>query len=358
MPIGIQASPLQIRKLIKGQKVRLKKGTGFCLLVHPEKYHLMSRTFGRDKGMDVSLTEQELKANANASAFEELPMSGSGIFGKQADKWMKKHGVKKAAYEMGTALKPVAHQLIDQGKAMAMAYGVPEQLIDPVAKLGKDYIDDPESLQGKKGRRELKNRGIDFLQSGADEMGKQYGVQAPRIKDYEKHIQDYRHGKSAPSSTSGLTTKGMKNMAGQYAKQQAFDYLNKELGTNTGYNLKAGLGRAEMGNMAGKLMADQIAAKYSAPPMAPPDQNAVEGFGFMGRGFGLMGRARREIGSISGRGRSLVHAGPYGSPAMASQPYGANYQMKVFLPPQYQEYFHPQMDHGHGLGLYAGRGLY
>jgi hypothetical protein len=361
MPIGIQASPLQIRKLVKGMKVRLKKGTGFCLLVHPEKYHLMSRTFGRDKGMDVSLTEQELKANANASAFEELPMSGSGIFGKQADKWMKKHGVKKAVYDMGTALKPVAHQLIDQGKAMAMAYGVPEQLVDPVAKLGKDYIDDPESLQGKKGRRELKNRGLDLLQSGMDEMGGAYGMKAPNVRDYEKMVQDARHNKSAPSSTSGLTTKGMKNMAGQYAKQHAYDYLNKELGTNTGYNLKAGLGRAEMSDMAGKLLADQITAKYSAPPMAPPDQNAIEGFGFgrhHGMGFGLMRHSRREIGSITGRGGALVHAGPYGSPAMVSQPYGANFQMQNFLPPQYQGYFHPQMDHGHGMGLYAGRGLY
>ena len=350
MPIGIQASPLQIRKLIKGQKVRLKKGTGFCLLVHPEKYHLMSRTFGKDKGIDTSLTEQELHANANA---DMSGMTGSGIFGKQADKWMKKHGVKKAAYEMGTALKPVAHQLIDQGKAMAMAYGVPEQLIDPVAKLGKDYIDDPESLQGKKGRRELKNRGIDFLQSGADEMGRQYGVQAPRIKDYEKMIQDARHSKSAPQS--GLTTKGMKDMAGQYAKKQAFDYLNKELGTNSGYNLTAGLGRAEMGDMAGKLLADQIARRYSAPPMGQPLD--VEGSGFRGRGFGLMGRARREIGSITGRG-SAIASGPYGSPAMMSQPYGANLQMKVFLPPQYQQFFDPSMDRGHGSGLYAGRGLY
>ena len=362
MPIGIQASPLQIRKLVKGMKVRLKKGTGFCLLVHPERYRLMSRTFGKNKGIDTSLTEQELKANANASAFEELPMSGSGIFGKKADKFFEKKGIKKAVYDIGSAFKPVAKDLLQQGGQMANAYGVPVQVTDPLVQLGNDYMDDPESLQGKKGRRELKKRGIDFLQSGLDEMGSAYGTEAPRIKDYEKYIQDIRHGKSAPSTTSGLTTKGMKNMTGQYAKQDAYDYLNKELGTNTGYNLKAGLGRAEMGDMAGKHIAEQIARRMTAPPMGeePDVSGYMEGGGFRrhhAMGFGIMGK-RREIGSMTGRGSALVQHGPYGSPAMASQPYGANFQMQHFLPPQYQQYFHPQMDHGHGMGLYAGRGLY
>jgi len=359
-PIGIQASPLQIRKLVKGMKVRLKKGTGFCLLVHPERYRLMSRTFGRDKGIDTSLTEQELSANANAKAFEELPMgmTGGSIFGKKFDR--KHKGLMKVLNPIGQVLKPLAQEGLTMAGTMANAYGVPTQLTDPLVKLGNDYMNDPSSLQGKKGRRELKNRGIDFLQSGADELAGQYGMTAPRIKDYEKHIQDYRHGKSAPSSTSGLTTKGMTNMAGQYAKQHAYDYLNKELGTNSGYNLSAGLGRAEMGDMAGKLIADQISRRYSAPPMGETEDTMI-GDGFFrhhGRGFGIMNGTRREMGSIGRGGGAIVQHGPYGSPAMASQPYGANFQMQHFLPPQYQQFFHPQMDHGHGMGLYAGRGLY
>jgi hypothetical protein len=353
MPIGIQASPLQIRKLVKGLKVRLKKGTGFCLLVHPEKYHLMSRTFGRDKGIDVSLTEQELHANANAS-MEAMPegMSGGSIFGKKFDR--KHKGVMKVLNPIGQVLKPLAQEGLQMAGTMANAYGIPTKFTDPLVKLGNDYMDDPSSLQGKKGRRELKNRAMDYAQMGADQLGSSYGMEAPKIRDYEKNVQDYRHGKSAPSSTSGLTTKGMTNMAGQYAKQQAHDYLNEQLGTNTGYNLKAGLGRAEMGDMAGRLLADQINARHGAPPMGEDPRSSTTGFGrgFMGRGFG-----RREIGSISGRGGTLSN-GPYGSPAMASQPYGANFQMQYFLPPQYQQYFHPQMDHGHGFGLYAGRGLY
>jgi len=358
MPIGIQASPLQIRKLVKGMKVRLKQGTGFCLLVHPEKYHLMSRTFGKDKGVDVSLTDQELHANANASM---EGMTGGSIFGKKFDRSHK--GLMKVLNPIGQALKPLAQEGLTMAGTMANAYGVPTQFTDPLVKLGNDYMNDPSSLQGKKGLRELKNRGIDYAQMGADQLGSAYGMEAPRIKDYEKHVQDYRHGKSAPSSTSGLTTKGMSNMAGQYAKQQAHDYLNKQLGTNSGYNLNAGLGQAELGSMAGQHIANQISRRFTAPPMGGEDDSissmgeleGAMGSGFMGRG--LMGR-RREIGSIGRGGGALVHHGPFGSPAMASQPFGANFQMQHFLPPQYHQYFHPQHDHGHGLGLYAGRGLY
>ena len=359
MPIGIQASPLQLRKLVKGMKVRLKQGTGFCLLVHPEKYHLMSRTFGKDKGIDVSLTEQELHANANAS-MGGMPegMTGGSIFGKKFDRSHK--GLMKVLNPIGQVLKPIAQEGLTMAGTMANAYGVPTQFTDPLVKLGNDYMNDPSSLQGKKGLRELKNRGIDYAQMGADQLGSAYGVQAPQIKDYEKQVQDYRHGNSAPSSTSGLTTKGMSNMAGQYAKQQAHDYLNKQLGTNSGYNLNAGLGQAELGSMAGQHIADQISKRFTAPPMGQSmDENAVEGIGFRhhGRGLGIMGHAR-EIGSIGRGGSALVQHGPFGSPAMASQPFGANFQMQHFLPPQYHQYFHPQHDHGHGLGLYAGRGLY
>ena len=353
MPIGIQASPLQLRKLVKGMKVRLKQGTGFCLLVHPEKYHLMSRTFGKDKGIDVSLTDQELHANANTSM---EGMTGGSIFGKKFDRSHK--GVMKVLNPIGQVLKPIAQEGLQAAGTMANAYGVPTQYTDPLVKLGNDYMNDPSSLQGKQGLRDLKNRGINYAQMGADQLGSAYGVQAPSIKDSVKMIQDAR--KSAPSSTSGLTTKGMTNMAGQYAKQHAYDYLNKELGTNSGYNLNAGLGQAELGSMAGQHIANQIARRFTAPPMGvQPDD--YEGSGFRrhhGRGFGLMGHVGREMGSIGRGGGALVHAGPYGNPAMMSQPYGANYQMQVFLPPQYQQLFHPGNDHGHGSGLYAGRGLY
>jgi len=64
--ISIDASPHQLRKLRKGLKVRLRKGTGFNLVVHPETYNLMSKSFSKSKGVEVALSPEELQHNAES----------------------------------------------------------------------------------------------------------------------------------------------------------------------------------------------------------------------------------------------------------------------------------------------------
>jgi hypothetical protein len=61
--IQIDASPHQIRKLRKGHRVRVKKGTGFELLVHPQTYNIVSRSFNKGKGSQIQLSEAEIEAN-------------------------------------------------------------------------------------------------------------------------------------------------------------------------------------------------------------------------------------------------------------------------------------------------------
>ena len=51
--LPIDASPMQLRKLRNGHNVRIKKGTGFNLIVHPENYHLASKAFAKNKGIEV-----------------------------------------------------------------------------------------------------------------------------------------------------------------------------------------------------------------------------------------------------------------------------------------------------------------
>ena len=65
--IGVDASPKQIARLRNGHSVRLKKGKGLILVVHPERYDLMSRTFQRGKAKEVALTAEELMANRQVS---------------------------------------------------------------------------------------------------------------------------------------------------------------------------------------------------------------------------------------------------------------------------------------------------
>ena len=61
--IQIDASPHQIRKLKKGHRVRVKKGTGFELLVHPNTYNIVSRSFNKGKGSEIQLSPEEISMN-------------------------------------------------------------------------------------------------------------------------------------------------------------------------------------------------------------------------------------------------------------------------------------------------------
>jgi hypothetical protein len=82
--IQIDASPHQLRKLRKGHAVRVKKGEGFELLVHPNTYNLVSRSFNKNKGTQLKLSPEELEAN-NVVVEPEInnpPMTGQGLKGK------------------------------------------------------------------------------------------------------------------------------------------------------------------------------------------------------------------------------------------------------------------------------------
>ena len=61
--IQIDASPHQIRKLRKGHRVRVKKGEGFNLIVHPATYNVVSRSFAKNKGTELQLTPEEIDMN-------------------------------------------------------------------------------------------------------------------------------------------------------------------------------------------------------------------------------------------------------------------------------------------------------
>lgn len=61
--IQIDASPHQLRKLKKGHRVRVKKGEGFELLVHPHTYNIVSRSFVKNKGSEIQLTPEEIEMN-------------------------------------------------------------------------------------------------------------------------------------------------------------------------------------------------------------------------------------------------------------------------------------------------------
>jgi len=69
--LQIDASPSQIRRLHKGHKVRVKKGTGFELIVHPETYNIACRSFRKNKGTELQLSPEEIAMNQRGMSPED-----------------------------------------------------------------------------------------------------------------------------------------------------------------------------------------------------------------------------------------------------------------------------------------------
>jgi hypothetical protein len=95
-PVAIGVSNKQLSKLRNGHKVRVKppmEGEGICLVVSPDNYSILTRTFSKGKGGEIALGADEIMANRNLSPEDHKRMademgmvSGSGIFGKKFDR--------------------------------------------------------------------------------------------------------------------------------------------------------------------------------------------------------------------------------------------------------------------------------
>jgi len=163
--IGISVPSAKVlSRLRNGHKVRVGMGLG-QLVVSPDKYDAMERTFHKGKNMTISLSPEELMANRE--------IGGEGIFGPGFDNFLKKLGIKKQVYALGDKIKGPIKKAIrtvaskaplafgTAGAALATAIGQPQ--LAPIAmaagrELGKKaeryskkhiegYIDDPESYQ-------------------------------------------------------------------------------------------------------------------------------------------------------------------------------------------------------------------
>jgi len=309
--ITIDASPAQLGKLRRGRLVRIKKGTGFNVIVHPETYRLVSRAFAKDKGVQVALSPEEIELNRMLSPEQHMAlkeaqpeMAGQGIFGKKFDKMLKKAGIKEAVYKAGDVLKPYAKKAISTAVTAGTTAlgGVAPELVPFVAPLASkagamasDYLDRPGYYQ-KSGIKSMQP-----IASIAQEQGKAFANQK----------------------------------------------LNEKLGTNYDYMSRAGLESAMHDQLHKHLSDESIKARFGQTPASEGSHMSSV------RGSGLYNMTRRESrvhGGTVGLDGGLISPMP---PALKSQPLSANYQMQHFLPPAYQGY-----NSGAGLGTGLGTGMY
>jgi hypothetical protein len=359
--ISFDASPKQLSRLRNGHNVRIKKGAGFNLVVNPSNYHLVSRAFGRNKGVEIKLSPEELSHNQDMSPeqhesmadsidnnlFEHLPFAEGGSIFKKAKRVLNS----KAGKSTRRALKPAGRAFLEAGKDMGH-----QQLAEAHMGLAEHAGSNPNlqaglNLLAQAGHEGIHNTGrkggalFKFL--GNKKVKGVRRALKPAGRAFYNAGQDMLHDQLAQMQMAGsqyVPQNPNAQMGYQLLGQAGHDAIgynrNPYYGMN-GYGLGAGanahtalkmanLATANANHQLAKMHNATIHGQQSQPPikryynddMAPPS-----------RGTGL----HNHMNMIRGRG-SMLRADDILPPALQSQPYGANWHMQFFLPPQYHKY--------------------
>lgn len=277
--ISFEASPRQVSKLRNGHKVRIKKGTGFNLVVNPSNYKLVSRAFTKNKGVELQLGPDELDINKSLSPeqheelgntidenlFQHLPMAEGGSIFKNVKKALNS----RTAKQIGRELKPLTRALKQTGREIAH---------DKIA---------------------------DLHMAGADRYGDD-----PRMANLMNVGAMMAHDKVGYGLGTGL-----------------YAYSGKGINSHEAIKL-ANLATAQANHQLSKIHNSSVHGQITQPPIK---RYWDEPFSPPSRGTGN----HNHYNMIRGRGSIITSDVPQ---ALQSQPYGANFHMQFMLPPQYHRY--------------------
>lgn len=301
----IKVEPVSDRvksRIRNGHSVRVKptEGEGLNLIVHSHRLGKMTKCMKSGKGTQIQLHPHEIEANKS--------IEGEGIFGKKADKFMKKHHIKKFAYAVGKVAKPFAQEAVSAlGTAVdAYAPGVGSMAAQHI----NGYMDEPEKYQKmiRDGVKELKGKPTGNYKAQALDM------MADRMKNG--------------------------NMGGDTIGHLDRASIGKAMSDRASAEIAKRLEASRSAGGALMRMTNNMPRQKSSLP-TQQDYHGYSGMGgyglYAGRGLGVglygCGMPRqREFHSVGGR-HSLMGQGV---PALASQPFGVNYQFRAQLPPAYQ----------------------
>lgn len=285
-------TPKQLLKLRRGEKVRIRHGEGFNVLVHPNTYNLVARAFNKGNAYTYGMSEDELKANSSVSSgIQELTPKVI------------------AQYDETGALMPVPPAPVRQQGPQAMNVGGRNQMVG--------------------------HAGQQVHVGGAPAQVVHPGAHLP--------VQGHGIMNNKYSGKSGLThAHAMKDLAGQVHMSKVYEKANQELGTNFDYLNRAGIDKA---------VADSISAKLSEASFQARHRPADESIhtlthSMRGSGFGL---SQSRHTHITGKGVMSREVMP---PAFESQPHSANFQFNHFLPPEFQSEKHI---HGGTIGAHQSK---
>jgi uncharacterized protein with PIN domain len=370
--ISFDASPRQISKLRNGHKVRIKRGSGCNLVVNPSNYKLVSRAFTKNKGLELSLSPEELDINkamgpeqhdamaetVDSDLFQHLPFAeGGSIFKK-----IKKALNSKTAKQIGRELKPLSRALKSSAREIA------HEKIAEAHMGGADRYGDNEHLANlmnigalmahEKVGGNLKSMGRQIKKALNSKTAKQIGRELkPLSRALKSSAREIAHEKIADAHMAGADRYGdNRHMAGlmNIGAQMAHEKVGSGLGAGL-YAYPSGRGMnaheaLRLANTATAHANHQLAKMHNATVHGQLTQPPIKSYWnepLEPRSRGT--NVRNGMNLIRGRG-SLLTGDDILPPALQSQPYGANFHMQFFLPPEYHKY-------NDGTDM-EGRGLY
>jgi len=202
--IGVDISPKQQSRLRNGHKVRIKQGTGVCLVVSPGNYDITSRAFRRNKGVELQLSPDEIEENRLVSPEmqqdDASDIKGMGLFSK-VGKTLKKAGSKTLsglAYAERQARKnPYSRMAIKTGLPMAAAMGTEAALIS----MGVDPVTATLMASGaREGTKYGLSRAGYGLYSGAQGRGRCGGTLTAGMEDLKRQTMGSHYANQYDSS--------------------------------------------------------------------------------------------------------------------------------------------------------------
>jgi hypothetical protein len=144
--ISIHGSEKQRSKMRNGHKIRIKHGKGFNVIVSPNTYHLVNRTFSKQRGMELKLSPEELEMNRNPSPEIQAHIMGNdqplllpGV-GQGLHKHKKGSGIEDFFKNMGNTIKSGFENTIQKPFEEKVINPIKQNIVDPAKAGYNQYV--------------------------------------------------------------------------------------------------------------------------------------------------------------------------------------------------------------------------